>query len=228
MIILRYRFSLILIATLMIASICLWVKGAMAAEEAKYEVVKQYSDFELRRYAPYLVAEVEVKGTFDTAAFQAFQTLFKYIDGNNRKQEKIAMTAPVEQQPGEKIPMTAAVTQRTAEGEKISMTAPVTQSKGGGTYFIGFVMPANYTLETIPEPLDPGVKIRAVPGRTVAARQYSGSWGARKYKQNEQILLDAISQAGLKPEGSPVFARYNHPGVAPSKRRNEVLIEVIP
>ena len=216
------------IVTVMIVSICLGVNGAMATEEAKYEVVKKYGDFELRRYAPYLVAEVEVKGTFGTAAFQAFQTLFRYIDGNNRKQEKIAMTAPVEQQPGEKIPMTAPVTQRSANGEKIAMTAPVTQSKGGGTYFIGFVMPASYSMENIPEPLDSRVKIREVPGKTVAARQYSGSWGARKYKHNEQILLDAINRAGLKQVGSPVFARYNHPGVAPSKRRNEVLFEVAP
>jgi hypothetical protein len=183
----------------MIASICLWVKGAMAAEEAKYEVVQQYGDFELRRYAPYLVAEVEVKGTFGTAAFQAFQTLFKYIDGNNRKQEKIAMTAPVEQQPGEKIPMTAPVTQRPAEGERISMTAPVTQSKGGGTYFIGFVMPANYTPETIPEPLDPNVKIRAVPGRTVAARQYSGGWAPGNTSR--------MSKSCLMPSARPALSR---------------------
>jgi hypothetical protein len=216
------------IAAIMIVSIGLWGNGARATEEAKYDVVKSYGDFELRRYAPYLVAEVEVKGTFGTAGFQAFQTLFKYIDGNNRKREKIAMTAPVEQKPGEKIPMTAPVTQRSAEGEKIPMTAPVTQSKGGGTYFIGFVMPVNYTMGTIPEPLDPRVKIREVPARTVAARQYSGSWSARKYKHNEMILLDAISQASLQQVGSPVFARYNHPGVAPSKRRNEVLIEVAP
>jgi hypothetical protein len=158
------------------------------------------------------VAEVEVRGTFGAAAFQAFQTLFQYIEGNNRKQEKIAMTAPVEQQPGEKIPM----------------TAPVTQSQGSGTYFIGFVMPANYTLENIPEPLDPRVQIRAVPAKTVAARQYSGSWSKRNYQHNEQILIDAIAEAGLTQVGTPIFARYNHPGIAPSRRRNEVLIEVEP
>ncbi|HUT54928.1 MAG TPA: heme-binding protein [bacterium] len=221
----RKIFTVLLAA---IVSVCLWGKPAMAAEEARYEVVKKYGDFELRRYAPHLVAEVEVKGTFGSAAYQAFQTLFKYIDGNNVKQEKIAMTAPVEQQTGEKIPMTAPVTQRPAESEKIPMTAPVTQSKGGGSYFIGFVMPADYTMENIPEPLDPKVKIREVPARMVAARQYSGSWGKRNYEKNLRILRDAISQAGLKPIAEPVFARYNHPGVASSKRRNEVLIEVAP
>jgi hypothetical protein len=218
-----------IIAVLLAAifSICLGDNSARATEEAKYEVVKKYGDFELRQYAPYLVAEVEVKGTFGSAAYQAFQTLFKYIDGNNRWQQKIPMTAPVEQK-GEKIPMTAPVTQRPAASEKIPMTAPVTQSKGGGGYFVGFVMPADYTMENIPEPLDPRVKIREVPAKLVAVRQYSGSWGKRNYEKNLRILQDAVSQAGLKPVAEPVFARFNHPGVAPSKRRNEVQIEVAP
>ena len=52
---------------------------AMAYEQPKYDIVKQYSGFELRRYAPYIVAETVVSGAFDEVGNEAFRILFKYI-----------------------------------------------------------------------------------------------------------------------------------------------------
>jgi hypothetical protein len=189
----------------------------MATEEPRYEVVQQFEAFELRRYAPQLLAETEVAGDFNDVGSQAFRILADFIFGNNRQQEKISMTAPVSQQP--------------SAGEKIAMTAPVTQTpKPGvgarGTYIFSFVMPAQYTRASLPQPVDPRVHIREAPARLVAARRYSGTWDEARYREHESILLQAVAQARLMTVGAPVYARYNSPFSLWFLRRNEVLIEV--
>ena len=68
--------------------------SAMALEEPKFQVLAKTPDYEVRRYLPYLVAEVEVQG--DGADNRAFRVLADYIFGDNDKREKMNMTAPVE------------------------------------------------------------------------------------------------------------------------------------
>ena len=188
---------------------------AMATEEPQYEVVQPFEAFELRRYAPQLLAETEVTGEFEDVGNQAFRILVDFIFGNNRQQEKISMTTPVSQQP--------------TAGEKIAMIAPVAQTPKAdarGTYVFSFVMPARYTRATLPQPLDPRVRIREAPARLVAARRYSGTWSEAHYREQESILLRAVAQARLETVGAPVYARYNSPFSLWFLRRNEVLIEV--
>ena len=206
---------------LLLTGIVLLLAGgtAVATEEPTYEVVKQYEAFELRRYAPQLLAETEVTGEFKEVGNQAFRILADFIFGNNRRQEKISMTAPVSMQPA-------------GEGEKIAMTAPVTMTpKEGeaqrGTYVFSFVMPAHFTRATLPQPVNPKVHIREAPARLMAARRYSGTWSEARYREQESILLKAVAQAGLPTVGPPVFARYNAPFTLWFLRRNEVLIEVV-
>lgn len=190
---------------------------ATAIEEPHYDIERKYKDFELRRYRPYIVAETVVTGDFPEAGNKAFRILFDYISGKNRIKEEIQMTAPVKQKP--------AVT----AGEKIEMTAPVTQSPQGkreNVYRISFVMPSQYTMETIPQPVDSRIRLRLIDGKLMAARIYSGSWSEERYRENEATLLSAVKAVGLSTIGAPVFARYNSPFTLWFLRRNEVLIEV--
>lgn len=192
--------------------------NAMAIEEPKFEVVEAYPDFELRRYEPFLVAETEVTGDFDEVGNQAFRILAAYIFGENRSQAKMEMTAPVNQRPA------------AGGSEKMEMTAPVTQrSKGGdgsGTYVLSFVMPSGYSLESLPEPLDPRVLLREEPAKLIAVRSYSGRWTEANYRENEAVLQAAVEKAGLTPVSAPVYARYNSPFSLAFLRRNEVMVEV--
>lgn len=181
----------------------------MAVDEPAYTVVRTHDAFELRRYEPYLVAETTVQGAADEAGNQGFRALAGYIFGANKGSPKIAMTAPVAQEP-----------------VKIAMTAPVMQSPSAGAYVIQFAMPAEWTLETLPEPNDAKVTLRAMPARTLAVLRYSGTWSQGNYEEHVKALQDGLRDAGLKWRGEPVWARFDPPWTPWFLRRNEIWLAV--
>jgi hypothetical protein len=184
---------------------------AMAIEEAAYRVVQKDNKFEIRDYTPHIVAEIVVEGDLEEAGNRAFNALFRYISGDNRSRDKVAMTAPVSQAP---------------VGEKIKMTAPVGQQRVQEKWAVSFMMPASYTLETLPEPADPKVTLRQVPARRMAAIRYSGFWSEKNYLRNKLELESWIRDKGLTVVGDPLWARYNSPLAPWFLRRNEILIPV--
>lgn len=186
-------------------------EAAMAIEQPEYTVVRQDGAFELRRYAPYLLAETEVESGFMEAGNVAFGRLFRYISGDNTARVEIAMTAPVEQ---------------AKRGEKIAMTAPVEQARADGVYRVAFVVPRKYSRDTVPQPTDPRVRIREVPARSIAVWRYSGRWTEENFRGHERELRAKIAALGLKPEpgDSAVIARYDAPFIPWFMRRNEVLL----
>jgi hypothetical protein len=185
---------------------------ASAVEEPKYTVVHEYDGFEIRDYAPYLVAEVVVPGPAGEAGNQGFRILAGYIFGKNKGERKIAMTAPVAQAP---VPA------------KIEMTAPVIQAAASGGYVVQFMMPCEYTLDTLPEPLDPQVRLKEVSGGRYAVIRYSGTWSERNYKEHLEKLQRGVEAAGLRTTGSPIYSRYNAPFVPCFMRRNEIWLSLI-
>ena len=163
-----------------------------ATPEPSYEIVRTLREVEVRRYAPYVVAEVHVEGPAESAGNKAFPILAGYIFGKNKGDRKLAMTAPV------------------------------TQSLGEGGYVVQFVLPAGVTLATAPEPLDARVHLREVPGRQVAVLRYSGFWTESNYNQHLKQLQQALRAANIQWAGEPVYARYNAPFTPWFLRRNEI------
>ncbi|MBK1681258.1 SOUL family heme-binding protein [Rhodocyclus tenuis] len=187
---------------------------ALAAEEAPektYTVVRQYESFEVRDYAPYVVAEVTLPGSADEAGNQGFRILAGYIFGKNKGERQIAMTTPVTQ---------------SAEPKTIAMTTPVTQAASEGGFVIQFKMPAEYTLDTLPEPLDARIKFRETPGQRFAVIRYSGRWSDSNYNEHLDLLRKGVEAAGLRSSGSPIYARYNAPFVPWFMRRNEIWLKI--
>jgi len=197
--------------TVVAALIIIGAIDAMAIEEAKYEVIKRDNNFEIRDYETHILAETVVEGNLEDAGSEAFKRLFRYISGDNRSGDKVAMTAPVSQQP---------------TGEEIKMTAPVGQQRLAESWAVSFMMPGSYTLETLPEPEDPKVTLRQVPARRMAAVRYSGFWSEKGYLRYKVELESWIDRMGLTIVGEPIWARYNPPFMPWFLRRNEILIPV--
>jgi hypothetical protein len=183
----------------------------MAIEELPYRTIEQDGDVELRRIESHVVAETFVEGDFERVGSEGFRRLVAYIGGANRTQARVAMTAPVGQEPA---------------SEKIAMTAPVGQEKVGDRYRITFVMPRKYTLENLPQPTDERILLREEPARTVAAIRYTGFWSRSRYDVHERRLREWIQRRGLDSVGEPVWARYDPPFMPWFLRRNEILIEL--
>lgn len=186
--------------------------SAMAIEEPAYEVLLETKHYEIRRYQPYIVAEVDVDADFKRAGNSAFRVLAGYIFGDNEPQQKMQMTAPVE----------------STEGVRMNMTAPVTSQStdGDGPFTYAFVMERKYTMESLPKPNNPDVRLVQRPHRVMAVHRYSGGWSEERYAEHEKILLDALVMDRVEVTGTPVFARYNAPFTPWFLRRNEVMIEV--
>jgi hypothetical protein len=203
-------------AVKVISAALLAVSGAVqATEEPAYSVTQKNEVFEVRRYEPYVVAEVVVPGPAAEAGNQGFGILAGYIFGKNKGERKLEMTAPVTQ--------TAAA----AEPVKLDMTAPVAQQATTGGFLLQFVMPRGYTLATLPEPIDARIKLRDVPAQTVGVIRYSGGWSQASYEKNLAKLRQALSGAGLKTEGEPIFSRYNSPMMPAFWRRNEIWLGLV-
>lgn len=199
-------------------------QSAMAIEEPAFKVISKTGSFEVRQYAPMLVAETTVEGDMDEASNKGFRKIADYIFGNNQSAQsgnaaKIAMTAPVTLEP---------------QSEKIAMTAPVTLSATGqeagmaasNKWRVHFVMPSQYTLSNIPQPKNPDVKLREIPGKLFAVNSYSGfNTQARVQSKTDELSAWVLTQK-MKALSSPQLSRYDPPWTLPMFRRNEIMIEV--
>jgi hypothetical protein len=186
--------------------------AAMAIEEPVYEVLLETKYYEVRRYQPYIVAEIEVNDDFRRAGNSAFRVLAGYIFGDNEPQQEMAMTAPVESR----------------KGVRMNMTAPVTSQarNGDGPYTYAFVMERKYTMDTLPKPDNPDIRLVQRPGRVMAVHRYSGTWSEERYREHEKRLLDALAVDRVDITGIPVFARYDAPFTPWFLRRNEIMVEI--
>ena len=166
---------------------------AIAIEEPLYRVEKAWEaeQIEIRAYAPRVMAVTGMNEDSDGG----FKVLAGYIFGGNAEEEKIAMTAPVQQ---------------SMDGEKE----------------MAFMMPAEYTLEDLPQPEDQRVSFREAPAYTAAVIQFSGWASAEKADENWQQLRRFLIAEGIDITGEPTLNQYNPPWTLPFMRRNEIIVPV--
>ena len=179
-------------------------------EQPAYQSLTREGAFELREYAPMIVAEVTHTGDRRRALTAGFRRLAAYIFAEDRPGAQIAMTSPVLQD----------------QAAEIAMTAPVLQAgTGKDVWRTRFVMPRQYTMATLPAAPDT-IELQEVPGRTVAAITFSGRGRSEDLMRQEARLRSWIAEKGLTITGEAEYAFYDAPMVPAPLRRNEVMIAV--
>ncbi|MGF1607005.1 MAG: heme-binding protein [Rhodothalassiaceae bacterium] len=167
------------------------------AETPTYALVTQDGPIEVRDYPCLMLAQTWVVGTRSNAISRGFKILADYIFARSRSGDKIAMTAPVVQEPSQP-----------------------------DQWRIGFVMPSTRGAASLPDPQDPRVELVQWPARRLAAIRFSGFAWDDKLQAQKTVLLDWLAKQKQTPTGPPIFAFYDPPWSPPWTKRHEVLIEL--
>lgn len=204
--------SLLSIFSFLFFSSCSLV-GVQTEERPKYKVLIKEGNFEVREYAPYIVAETTVEGNFNNSSRESFKILAGYIFGKNKAKTKLSMTSPVKME---------------QDSVKIAMTSPVKMNQSEGKYTMGFSMPSDYTLDQLPEPLDNRVKLKVVKTKVLASHKFSWfSSQSKNDKKAEELNLWLKKHPNYKRKKNYSYAGYNPPWTLPFFRLNEVHIELL-
>jgi len=187
---------------------------AMATEEPEFKLISEEGEFQIREYEPKIIAQVEVEGDFDEASSKGFKLLADYIFGNNLLDgisKKISMTTPVEMSP---------------LAENLLMTSSVMDDQINNKWSINFVMPREFSIDTLPKPNNSQVNIIEVPKEKYAVIVFSGLVRESSYAEKAELLSNYLEEKSFKQQGTIKIARYNPPWTLPFFRRNELMVRI--
>ena len=164
-------------------------------ESAAYTTVKSDGAFEIRDY-PELVVATAAMPKNGRNQNSAFMTLFRYISGKNKADQKIAMTTPVF---------------ANTEGDQPEMS---------------FVVPADVAKSGAPQANNSNITITKRPAGRFAVYRYSGRWTKAREAQARETLVKWTKEQELTPTSAMEKASYDPPFTLPSMRRNEILVRI--
>jgi hypothetical protein len=165
-------------------------------EEQPYKVVLKKDKFEIRYYPAAILAQVKSPTKgYRNASGNQFRKLAGFIFGGNTQSKQIAMTAPVHME-------------KEVDGSVMH-----------------FVMPASFTLENLPQPLDPTIKIITSAPGYYAAYGFSGFAGEEKILNAETILKAFLEKEKITTKGNFKYLGYNAPYEV-FNRKNEIIVAI--
>ena len=147
-----------------------------------------------------VVARTSVNSDYKESVLTGFRRIAGYIFGDNDKEMKISMTAPV-------------ISDCLSSNEK--------------PYKILFVMPKKHSLEYLSKENTELISIEKESLGEVAVLSFGG-WATEARSLNYQKkLLAFINKQGLKYKGGFMIAQYNSPWALPPFRKNEVMVRIL-
>jgi hypothetical protein len=166
--------------------------------EPAYDADGKLASLELRRYPARIEASTEVDDVaLESALDHGYGRLACYVCGANQT------------------------------GENLARTTPILTAMRDGRYTVAFVMPPGRELAELPRPDHPGVLLREVPARMMAALRFRGRFTRDNIARHERRLLQQLVDNGLSARGSVTFAAFDSPLTIPVLRRNELWIEIV-
>ena len=216
--------GVITIGAALMISMCLWIAvgviSVAGVETPGFELIEARDGYEVREYAPHIVAEVTVSSPFRQGMNDGFRQLADYIFGNNR-------LAGESEGASQEIAMTAPVIEREAPGVEIAMTAPVQeQSDGEERRIVSFVMPREYTMDTLPQPNNPAIRLVEKPAIRYAVLTFSGSVSESVMRKRKAELMALAERDELRHTGQPMLCQYDPPWTPPFMRKNEIWLQL--
>ena len=192
------KIILLIFSVLIICLMAAWYLVPKFLEQPSYKVVQKDGNIEIRLYDSILLQSVNASGDQYKALRKGFRPLVTYISAKKRDGDKISMTAPVMQLPGD------------------------TQDD----WIISFSMPSKYDESSLPAPNNEQVLTETIGPTKAAVIRFSGNADEELLVKKAQQLSDWLSKAALIARSKPRYLFYNDPSTPPFLRRNEVFIEI--
>ena len=162
-------------------------------EQHKYAVIKEYDDFEIRKYESALFSSVVMKDTsYDQTSSSGFRVLAGYIFGGNETGEKIAMTSPVSMEMGDSTKMS-------------------------------FMVPSNYSEKDLPKPKNGRIFFERKEGAIMAAIRFGGWANDKRIEKYQKQLSEALAKQGIQHTGKFSYLGYNPPYALIARRNEVVV-----
>lgn len=194
-----------------------WVVWGVVAvhsiERPGYVVTQHHNGYEVRQYAPYLVAQIPVKGPWSYALAEGTRRISEYLAGANTTQSSVAVTLPVGIQPR-------------PQSEYMAPTAPVVQETKDNYFLVSLILPSRYALDTMPLPDNPEIRLVQVASVTAAVMTFNGTADQEKVNTNSEhlrTLLENDKRTILSPAR---LAHYNAPWAPVFLSQNEIIFTV--
>ncbi len=188
------KIFLLVIAGLTVTFLSFQLYTSMATETQAYKIIRTGKDFEIRFYPRATLATITTLATnYNALGNSGFKKLAGYIFGGNSDKQKIAMTSPVHMH--------------------VNDSAST----------MSFVMPAEFTKDSLPLPNDSTVSIETTADEYVAAIRFGGFATEKRIREYTTKLENALKANAIPYHGFFRLLAYNPPYQL-FGRRNEIIV----
>lgn len=192
-----------------------FLRSKLTTEAASYSNLSNNDTYEIRQYAPQLLATYTYPATSKERG-DGFRALAGYCgifstprQAQDEKKTAMGMTSPVIMEGLKEVPAAKA---------------------GSDVDAMSFFLPAKIkTLAQAPTPTDTNIVVSQLPERAMAAITFSGNVTAAIFEEKTTLLRTSLAKDGIKiTSDRPLFAGYNPPFYPAFLKTNEVLFSVDP